>query len=220
MGLTNAKEFALLWLEENCQEHWQKGRLKMPVFRVRTLDTSGDPGEHVVEITEEGFTIDGFSGNCLRLREGWELVLGKYAGYPSNLRRDRIPVISTFGVLEGMEQDSLAMEVPIQTRIPQPPALAPRRSRERMEGKEYVIVITPEGFRVGKECLGDCLLLEAGQELVLMSSRETLETKMRGEESLGQYIAITEFKEAFGIVVSSETRKEPELPKQIPLHLA
>ena len=220
MGLTNAKEFALLWLEENCQEHWQKGRLKMPVFRVRTRDASGDRKEHALEITENGFSVDGMSGNSLRLKEGWELALGQYNGYPGNLRRDWIPMVLSFGILEGVEQDSLGKEVAIRTRIPQSPALAPRRSRERMEGKEYVIVITPEGFRVGKECLGDCLLLEAGQELVLMSSRETLETKMRGEESLGQYIAITEFKEAFGIVVSSETRKEPELPKQIPLHLA
>jgi len=196
----------------------------MPLFRVWTLDISGNPKQHVVEITGKGFSVDKSSGNCLRLRRGCELALGQYAGYPSNLRRDGIPVVSAFGVLEDIEQDSLGMEVLVQTRISQLQVPVPTRTR-RLETKwvpvQHIVAVTQQGFWVDWVYGGDCILWQVGKELVLMRSRETLETKMRGKRSLGPHIAIAELVEAFGIVVIPETEKAiPEPSRQIPLHPA
>ena len=198
-GLINFKEFALLYSEESCQAHWQKGRWKM-LIRVWTRDASGDRKEHALEITENGFSVDGTSGNCLRLREGCTLALGQYAGYPSNLRRDGIPVTRTFGVLEGIEQDSLGMEVPIQTRIPQSQVELPQ---------EHIVVVTKQGFCVDAKHVGDCVVLQGGHEFVLMRSRAIFEMRMRREEPLGEFIAISELVEAFGTVVSPHIQLYP-----------
>jgi len=60
--------------------------------------------------------------------------------------------------------------------------------------------------------------LEADKQFVLMRSRETLEAKMRGGRPASDHVVITEFVEAFGIVVMPETERAiPEPSRQIPL---
>ena len=164
-------------------------------FRAYTKNTHEENAEaHFVKINEEGFLVNECRGNCLRLGEGLEFTLGQYSGYPANLKRDGIGVVFMGGILDKLRGYTT---MPIRTIIP------------GQSPQEHTIVITQEGFQVDKKYLGDCLLLQLGQPLVLMRSRRFFEAAANKEEKPPSHrIAIVELVEVFGTL-------EPS--KQIPL---